>query len=43
LARRRLPATRVGTFPEALYDEVKEQGWTVSSVKNDLKKIFAFE
>ena len=38
-----LPDTRVGTFPQALYDEAKKQGWVVISMKNDWKKIFAFE
>ena len=38
-----LPASKVGTFTQALYDEVKKKGWTVISMKNDWKKIFAFE
>jgi hypothetical protein len=38
-----LPDTRVGTFTQALYDEAKKQGWTVISMKNDWKRIFAFE
>ncbi|SBT08572.1 NapD-like protein [Candidatus Accumulibacter aalborgensis] len=38
-----LPDTKVGTFTQALYDEAKKQGWTVISMKNDWKKIFAFE
>ena len=38
-----LPATKVGTFTQALYEEAKKQGWTVISMKNDWKKIFAFE
>ena len=37
-----LPA-KVGTFPDALMDEAKKQGWTVISMKNDWKRIFAFE
>jgi phosphoserine phosphatase len=37
-----LPDTRVGTFPQALYDEAKKQGWTVVSMKNDWKQVFAF-
>jgi len=40
---RGLPDTRVGTFTQALYDEAKKQGWTVISMKDDWKKIFAFE
>jgi phosphoglycolate phosphatase-like HAD superfamily hydrolase len=38
-----LPDTRVGTFTQALYDEAKKKGWTVISMKNDWKRIFAFE
>jgi hypothetical protein len=36
-----LPATEVGTFPQTLYDEAKARGWTVISMKNDWKRIFA--
>jgi phosphoglycolate phosphatase-like HAD superfamily hydrolase len=35
--------SKVGTFTQALYDEAKKKGWTVVSMKNDWKKIFAFE
>jgi len=35
--------TKVGTFPQALYDEAKKQGWMVISMKNDWKRVFAFE
>ena len=38
-----LPDTQVGTFTQALYDEAKKNDWTVISMKNDWKKIFAFE
>ena len=38
-----LPATKVGAFTQALYDEAKKQGWTVISMKDDWKKIFSFE
>jgi phosphoglycolate phosphatase-like HAD superfamily hydrolase len=38
-----LPNTKVGTFTPALYDEAKKQGWVVISMKNDWKRIFAFE
>jgi phosphoglycolate phosphatase-like HAD superfamily hydrolase len=38
-----LPDTKVGTFTQALYDEAKKGGWTVVSMKNDWKRIFAFE
>ena len=37
-----LPDTKVGTFTQALYDEAKKNGWTVISMKNDWKQIFAF-
>jgi phosphoserine phosphatase len=40
---RGLPATKVGTFTQALYDEAKKNGWTVISMKNDWKVIFPFE
>lgn len=38
----RLPDTKVGTFTQALYDKAKKDGWTVISMKNDWKRIFAF-
>jgi hypothetical protein len=38
-----LPDTKVGTFTQALYDEAKKDGWTVISMKNDWKHIFAFD
>jgi phosphoserine phosphatase len=38
-----LPDTKVGTFTQALYDEAKKKGWIVISMKNDWKRIFAFE
>jgi len=38
-----LPASKVGTFTQALYDEAKKKNWTVISMKNDWKRIFAFE
>jgi len=38
-----LPDSRVGTFTQALYDEAKAKGWTVVSMKNDWKRIFAFD
>ena len=37
-----LPDTKVGTFTQTLYDEGKKSGWTVISMKNDWKRIFAF-
>jgi hypothetical protein len=36
-----LPDSKVGTFPQTLYDEAKTKGWTVISMKNDWKQIFA--
>jgi haloacid dehalogenase-like hydrolase len=38
-----LPDTKVGTFTQALYDEATKQGWVVVSMKNDWKRVFAFE
>ena len=38
-----LPESKVGTFTQQLYDEAKRSGWTVISMKNDWKRIFAFE
>jgi haloacid dehalogenase-like hydrolase len=38
-----LPDTKVGTFTQALYDEAKSKGWTVISMKNDWRQIFAWE
>ena len=38
-----LPPTRVGTFTQALYDEAAKNGWVVVSMKNDWKRVFAFE
>jgi hypothetical protein len=38
---RGLPDTRVGTFPQALADEAKKQGWVLISMKNDWKTIFS--
>jgi phosphoglycolate phosphatase-like HAD superfamily hydrolase len=38
-----LPDAKVGTFTQALYNEAKKDGWTVISMKNDWKRIFAFE
>jgi len=38
-----LPDTKVGTFTPALYDETKNDGWTVISMKNDWKHILAFD
>ena len=38
-----LPDTKVGTFTQELYDEAKKDGWTVISMKDDWKRVFAFE
>ena len=38
-----LPDTKVGTFPQALYDLATAHGWTVISMKKDWKVVFPFE
>jgi len=38
-----LPETKVGTFSQKLYDEAKKKNWTVISMKNDWKRVFAFD
>jgi len=38
-----LPRTKVSTFTQTLYEEAKKDGWFVISMKNDWKRIFAFE
>ena len=38
-----LPDTKVGAFTQDLYDEAKKDGWIVISMKNDWKRIFAFD
>jgi hypothetical protein len=35
--------SKIGTFSDALMAQAKEKNWTVISMKNDWKKIFAFE
>ena len=35
--------SHIGTFSDALMAEAKQKGWTVISMKNDWKRIFAFE
>jgi len=37
-----LPETKVGAFSQALFDEAKEKSWTIVSMKNDWKRVFAF-
>ncbi len=38
-----LPDSKVGTFTQQLYDEAKRSSWTVISMKDDWKRVFAFE
>lgn len=40
---RGLPETKVGTFPQSLYDEAQKRGWYVISMKGDWKRLFAFD
>jgi hypothetical protein len=36
-----LPDAKLGAFPQALYDQAKKDGWTVVSMKDDWKQVFA--
>ena len=38
-----LPDTKVGTFTQTLYDQAKMNNWPVISMKDDWKRVFAFE
>jgi len=38
-----LPDVKLGAFSSALYDEARKNGWTVVSMKNDWKRVFAFD
>lgn len=38
-----LPASKVGTFTQKLYDEAEKTGWIVISMKNDWNRVFTFE
>lgn len=38
-----LPDTKVGTFPEPLMSQARANGWIVISIKNDWRRVFAFE
>jgi phosphoglycolate phosphatase-like HAD superfamily hydrolase len=38
-----LPNSKIGTFSQALYDKAKKDGWVVISMKDDWKKVFAFD
>jgi hypothetical protein len=40
---RGLANSKVGTFPQELQDSAGKQGWVVISMKDDWKRIFAFE
>ena len=40
---RGLPDTKVGAFTPALLDEAKSKGWIVISMKDDWKRVFAFD
>jgi phosphoserine phosphatase len=38
-----LPAPKLGAFPQSLYEQAKQNGWTVASMKNDWNQVFPFE
>ncbi len=38
-----LPDIKLGAFTQALYDQAKKNNWTVVSMKDDWKHVFAFE
>jgi len=40
---RGLPDVKLGAFTPALYEHAKKDGWTVVSMKDDWKQVFAFE
>ena len=40
---RGLPDTKMGAFTQGLYDEAMKERWTVISMKNDWKRLSAFE
>ena len=35
-----LPDVKLGAFTQAVYDEAKQEGWTVVSMKNDWKQVY---
>ena len=35
-----LPDVKLGAFPQAVYDQAKQEGWTVVSMKHDWKQVF---
>lgn len=38
-----LPDTKVGAFTQDLYDEARNKGWTIISIKNDWNRVFSFD
>jgi len=38
-----LPSVRLGAFTPALYEQAKKDGWTIVSMKDDWKQVFASE
>jgi phosphoglycolate phosphatase-like HAD superfamily hydrolase len=38
-----LPATKVGAFTQALYDQATKGNWVIVSMKRDWKRIFSFD
>ena len=38
-----LPDSKIGRFPQALYDEAQNKGWIVVSMKKDWSRVFAWE
>ena len=38
-----LPPSKVGAFPQGTYDQATQQGWIVIHMKDDWKRIFAFD
>lgn len=38
----KLAESKVGTFPQELYDDAKTKGWIVVSMKNDWNRVFSF-
>jgi len=37
------PKSKIGTFSDVLMAQAKKKSWSVISMKNDWKRIFAFE
>jgi phosphoglycolate phosphatase-like HAD superfamily hydrolase len=37
-----LPDSKIGTFPETLFDEAQKKGWIVVSMKKDWNRVFAW-